>query len=57
MKPLWPTLTTQGIEPIITISADDGSCCSGDDMANLVEYCYGDSTTTWGAQRIANGHP
>ena len=26
-------------------------------MAELVEYCYGGANTTWGAQRISDGHP
>jgi hypothetical protein len=26
-------------------------------LADLVEYCLGDASTTWGAQRIADGHP
>ena len=26
-------------------------------LANLVEYCLGDASTTWGALRIADGHP
>ena len=25
--------------------------------ADLIEYAYGDSTTTWGKTRIADGHP
>lgn len=26
-------------------------------QADLVEYCFGDATTGWGRQRIADGHP
>lgn len=26
-------------------------------LADLVEYCLGDASTQWGAQRIADGHP
>eukprot|EP01043_Picozoa_sp_COSAG02_P055931 COSAG02_NODE_6559_length_3495_cov_2.468492_1_plen_139_part_00 len=26
-------------------------------MADFVEYCYGDNSTTWGKQRVADGHP
>lgn len=26
-------------------------------MADLVEYCYGNASTAWGATRISNGHP
>ena len=26
-------------------------------FADLVEYCYGDANTTWGAMRISDGHP
>eukprot|EP00937_MAST-01D_sp_MAST-1D-sp2_P006106 g6106.t1 len=32
-------------------------CCSAEDMGDLVEYAWGDATTTWGRQRIADGHP
>ena len=28
-----------------------------DYLAELVEYCLGDASTQWGAQRIADGHP
>ena len=45
-----------GIEPIITTPSQDErprhsgnyDCCNTTDMADLVEYCYGNSTTTWG---------
>ena len=43
-----------GIEPIITLAYDLNSIV---DWGDLVEYCWGDATTTWGAQRIADGHP
>ena len=46
-----------GFEPIITTSADNGGCCAPDDMADLVEYCWGNESTTWGRQRIVDGHP
>lgn len=50
-----------GFEPIITTTAQDTSgaskCCAPDDMADLVEYCYGNSSTEWGRLRIADGHP
>ena len=26
-------------------------------MADLVEYCYGNASTTWGRLRIQDGHP
>lgn len=26
-------------------------------MADLVEYCYGNASTTWGSLRIQDGHP
>jgi Alpha-L-arabinofuranosidase B (ABFB) domain len=42
-----------GIEPIITLREDQ----TVQDWVDLVEYCYGDETTTWGAVRIADGHP
>lgn len=57
-----------GIEPVITTTAQStashpapGSpslpaCCAPDEMADLIEYCWGNSTTTWGQQRIADGH-
>eukprot|EP00935_MAST-01C_sp_MAST-1C-sp1_P000128 g128.t1 len=32
-------------------------CCSPEDMGDLVEYAWGDESTTWGKQRIADGHP
>lgn len=41
------------IEPVITLQMEQ----SVQDWADLVEYLFGDSTTTWGAQRIADGHP
>jgi alpha-L-arabinofuranosidase len=28
-----------------------------DDILDLIEYCNGSESTTWGAKRIANGHP
>jgi len=42
-----------GWEPIITLSKSQ----SNQDWAALVEYCYGDNTTTWGAQRYKDEHP
>lgn len=42
-----------GFEPIITTSAKEAPA----DLGDLVEYCYGNATTTWGAQRYADGHP
>lgn len=42
-----------GIEIIITLSENQ----SPEDWADLVEYCWGNSSTTWGAQRAADGHP
>jgi hypothetical protein len=60
-----------GFEPIITLREDQSNedwadlgkrrlftsfaMSKSDEIA--VEYCYGNSTTTWGAQRIADGHP
>lgn len=55
-----------GIEPVVTTTAQWGdemgksptpTCCSPEDMADLIEYCWGDGTTTWGKTRIADGHP
>jgi Alpha-L-arabinofuranosidase C-terminal domain len=42
------------IIPIITFAYDINSL---QDFIDLVEYCWGDATTYWGARRIANGHP
>jgi Alpha-L-arabinofuranosidase C-terminal domain len=39
--------------PIITFNHKE----TPEDMADLVEYCWGNASTTWGAQRIADGHP
>jgi alpha-L-arabinofuranosidase len=30
---------------------------TADDVSDLVEYCLGDATTTWGKKRILLGHP
>ena len=49
--------TAAGIEPVFTTSADNGGCCAPEDMADLVEYCWGSNGTKWGAQRVADGHP
>jgi hypothetical protein len=42
-----------GFVPIVTLAADQ----PGNDWADLVDYLYGASNTTWGAQRTADGHP
>jgi len=42
------------IKPIVTLAYDLNAA---DDWADLVEFMYGDNTTTWGARRIADGHP
>ena len=39
--------------PIITLNALE----SPEDMADFVEYSWGNSSTKWGALRIADGHP
>jgi hypothetical protein len=39
-----------GIEPVLCINFDE-------DMAGLLEYLYGDSSSAWGKQRISDGHP
>ena len=26
-------------------------------MADLIEYCWGNESTSWGRQRIVDGHP
>lgn len=46
-----------GFEPIITTTGQSGKCCAPEDMADLVEYCWGGASTKWGALRIADGHP
>ena len=55
-----------GIEPIVTTTAQWGdemsrtadiTCCSPSDMADLIEYSWGNSTTPWGKMRISDGHP
>lgn len=54
-----------GIEPIIATTSQDQSprhtgpydCCTSEDMAELIEYCWGNASTVWGKQRIADGHP
>lgn len=42
-----------GIEPIITTT--DTTSAAG--FADLVEYCWGNTTTPQGAKRAADGHP
>jgi alpha-L-arabinofuranosidase len=41
----------------ISVAVTMSMTVPADYLADLVEYCLGDSTTTWGAQRIADGHP
>ena len=45
-----------GIEPVMTTT---GVCddCTPEAMGDLVEYCHGNESTTWGKQRIADGQP
>ena len=45
--------TAIGCYPIITINNAE----LPSDMGDFVEYCWGDATTQWGQQRIADGHP
>jgi hypothetical protein len=42
-----------GITPILTLAEDQ----PGDDWADLIDYIWGNESTTWGAQRMADGHP
>jgi hypothetical protein len=42
------------IKPILTLAWDLNTA---DDWADLIEFMYGDNTTTWGRTRIADGHP
>jgi alpha-L-arabinofuranosidase len=44
-----------GIEPVFTTNAVGPE--KPQDMADLVEYLYGDESTEWGKTRIADGHP
>ena len=32
-----------GFEPIITTTGQNGGCCAPKDMADLVEYCWGNA--------------
>lgn len=44
-----------GIEPVITLAYDINTVT---DWADLVEYCWGDATTTYGSLRInEDAHP
>jgi alpha-N-arabinofuranosidase len=40
-------------EPLVCVSLADGPQSAGD----LVQYCNGNTNSTWGAKRAANGHP
>eukprot|EP01052_Picozoa_sp_SAG31_P004252 SAG31_NODE_175_length_21352_cov_3.981508_2_plen_541_part_00 len=40
-----------GAEPVLTLDPRGSSM-----LASLIEYCWGGSDTTWGKQRIADGH-
>ena len=42
------------IEPVVTLAYDSNDA---QDFADLVEYCWGDASTAWGARRVADGHP
>jgi len=54
-----------GIEPIISTTSQDQvprhtgpyDCCTAEEMAELIEYCYGNASTPFGRLRIADGHP
>ena len=49
-----------GIEPIVTTTGQQPEpypCCDPEEMADLIEYAWGDNSTTWGQTRIADGHP
>merc|ERR1712061_956055 len=45
--------TAMGITPIITTYFK----IEPEDYANLVEYCWGNTSTRWGALRASDGHP
>ena len=49
------TANAAGIEPILTFAYDLNTA---DDWADLIEYCWGNASTTWGAVRTYNdSHP
>ena len=39
---------------MVTLAYDSNSA---EDWADLIEYMYGNQSTTWGAMRFADGHP
>ena len=41
------------ITPLFAINIEENP----QDMADMIEYLNGDTSTTWGKQRVANGHP
>lgn len=43
----------KGWTPVLTVNVASGAAHAAD----WVEYCNGNTGTTWGAQRAANGHP
>jgi hypothetical protein len=43
-----------GIEAVITLAYDSNDAM---DFGDLVEYLWGDATTSWGRRRAADGHP
>ena len=59
--------TEVGIVPIMTTAGQSPgpgqrptvgpTCCTPEDMADLIEYAWGDNTTGWGRQRARDGHP
>ena len=42
-----------GCAAIITVNDQERP----EDMADFVEYCWGDASTPWGSRRVADGHP
>ena len=42
-----------GIIPIITFNNNE----TATDMADFIEYCWGNETTEYGQKRISDGHP
>ena len=40
-------------EPVITLNLNE----TADDLGDFVEYCWGNTSTPWGAIRAADGHP
>ncbi|MCM8732449.1 alpha-L-arabinofuranosidase C-terminal domain-containing protein [Hephaestia sp. GCM10023244] len=42
-----------GVEAVMSLNIDE----TPEDIRDLMDYLYGSAATTWGARRIADGHP